>query len=136
MSIDDEREIAAVILRYADAIDRRDWPLFSSCFTEDVEADYGELGRWRGRAVFVDHMEKGHVGWGPTLHRMTNLVITGVGAEATTTSYVDALLMPGASRRTIRRAYGWYHDRLVRQPQGWKICYRRFAAVLISDAAS
>ncbi len=135
MSVDDERETAAVILRYADAIDRRDWPLFASCFTEDMEADYGELGRWRGRALFVDRMEKGHEGWGPTLHRMTNLVIAGEGEEATATSYVDALLMPGASHRKIRRACGWYHDRLLRQSDGWKIRYRRFAAVLISDAA-
>ncbi len=42
----DEQEIAKLLLRYATAIDGRDWPLLRSCFTDDLQADYGDFGAW------------------------------------------------------------------------------------------
>ncbi len=43
-SIDREvrQDIAEVLVRYATGIDRRDWALLRSCFTDDCEADYGD----------------------------------------------------------------------------------------------
>jgi 3-phenylpropionate/cinnamic acid dioxygenase small subunit len=32
----DEREITALLTRYATGIDTRDWPLFEACFAEDA----------------------------------------------------------------------------------------------------
>jgi 3-phenylpropionate/cinnamic acid dioxygenase small subunit len=135
MNLEDERAIIAVLLRYATAIDRRDWQLFATCFSEDVEADYGDIGRWQGRAAILDFMAKGHANLGLTLHRLTNFVIAGEADEATATSYVDALLMGPQSGQMFRQAHGWYEDRLVRRGEGWKIRSRRFVPVLIQQPA-
>ena len=40
------QDVAELLVRYATGIDRRDWPLLRSCFTDDCEADYGDIGRW------------------------------------------------------------------------------------------
>lgn len=39
-------DITDVLLRYATAIDTKDWELFRTCFTDDADADYGEIGQW------------------------------------------------------------------------------------------
>lgn len=133
MNIEDERAIARVLIRYATAIDQRDWMLFGTCFTDNVVADYGAIGRWNSRAALASHMEAGHLKIGPSLHRITNIVITGEGNHAAATSYVDALLMPLQPGGRLRRAEGLYHDRLVREGQEWKISNRRFEMVRIED---
>ena len=40
----DREQITDLLIRYATALDTRDWHLFDSCFTEDAIADYGTLG--------------------------------------------------------------------------------------------
>src|ERR1700687_1442462 len=36
----DRAEISDVQLRYATGLDSRDWPLFRSCFTDEIETDF------------------------------------------------------------------------------------------------
>ena len=38
----DKVQIAEVLIRYATGIDSKDWPLFRSCWTDEVDMDYGE----------------------------------------------------------------------------------------------
>ena len=45
---EDRLEIAEVLLRYATGIDRRNWSLFRTVFTDDCDLDYGEIGAWHG----------------------------------------------------------------------------------------
>jgi 3-phenylpropionate/cinnamic acid dioxygenase small subunit len=130
---DEERAIVALLFRYAAGIDRRDWPLFASCFTADLETDYGALGQWHGRDPFVEHMRQGHANLGRTLHRITNYEITGNADEAAATCYVDALLMRQEPSKAYRQAHGWYEDQLIRDQEGWKIARRKFTAVMIQD---
>jgi ketosteroid isomerase-like protein len=130
---EDERAISAVLVRYATAIDRRDWPLFATCFTDDVVTDYGDIGKWTALKPFADYMEKGHLKVGPTMHKLSNFVITGRGDHAAATSYIDALLLPLAPGGSIRRAEGRYEDQLVRVKGEWKISNRRFVSVRIAD---
>jgi len=132
MTADDERAITAVLLRYATGIDRRDWPLFATCFAADFEGDYPGFGLWRGAHEITDFMQQAHAPLGPTLHRLSNFVIAGDGTSATARSYVDALLMPATADGAVHRAAGWYDDRLVRTADGWRISRRRFVAVQIS----
>lgn len=37
-----------LLIRYATGIDTRNWDLLRSCFTDDCEADYGDVGQWKG----------------------------------------------------------------------------------------
>lgn len=132
MTLEDERAITAVLLRYATAIDRRDWALFHSCFAADLEADYPGFGHWHDAEAITAFMAQAHAALGPTLHRLSNIVIEGEGDEAIAQSYVDALLMPGEADGQVHQAAGRYEDRLVRTAAGWKISRRRFIAVRLS----
>jgi hypothetical protein len=40
--------VAEVLILYATGIDGRVWTPFRTCFTEDCDADYGDIGVWRG----------------------------------------------------------------------------------------
>jgi hypothetical protein len=132
IDIADERAIIAVLLRYATGIDRRDWPLFRTCFTTGFEGHYPGFGDWHGADVITEFMQSAHAGLGPTLHRMTNFVIDGDTQNASASSYVDAFLMPLSADGDVHRAAGWYEDAFVRGRNGWQIARRRFVPVHIT----
>ena len=114
-----------MLVRYATGIDQRDWPLFRTCWTADVEADYGHLGQFTGVDAITDVMTRSHESLGPSYHRMTNFVIDVDGDQATARSYVHAVLMvsrvdPGRWIDVI----GHYDDVFVRTAEGWRISRR------------
>jgi 3-phenylpropionate/cinnamic acid dioxygenase small subunit len=126
---EDERAVTAVILRYATAIDTQDWRLLRSCFSDDFEGDFGSFGSWRGPREIADFMREAHAPLGPTLHRITNIVVQEDEGHVRARSYVDALLMPATPGGPIHRGIGWYDDQMVRTSDGWKIARRTFVPV-------
>jgi 3-phenylpropionate/cinnamic acid dioxygenase small subunit len=121
-------DVAEVLVRYATGIDRRDWTLFRSCFTDDCEADYGDIGVWHGGDEITAWMEKSHAPCGHTMHRITNVVVVPREGGVAARSYVDAVVM-GPGNKTGSEAVGYYDDDLVRTDEGWKIARRRFTMV-------
>ena len=128
---DTRADVTELLVRYAAGIDRRDWPLFRSCFTADVVADYGDIGVWRGVDAITEFMERAHAACGHTLHRVTNPVITPNAEGVAARSYVDAVVMDGEYRRGTN-AVGYNDDELVATDAGWKIESRRFTMVLVT----
>ena len=132
MTRDDERaaqhDVAEVLVRYATGVDRRDWDLFRSCFTDDVHAEYEGIETWESVDAITAYMETTHAEMGHTLHRLSNMSITVDGDTATARSYVDAVLM-AADNRTGLNAIGYYDDELLRTASGWRIARRRFTMV-------
>ncbi|MCU1459313.1 MAG: polyketide cyclase [Actinomycetia bacterium] len=128
---DQQVDVAEVLVRYATGIDRRDWALFRSCFTEDCEADYGDIGVWHGADSITRSMEELHAACGPTLHRITNPAITPNDHGVAVRSYVDAIVMDGENRSGTQ-AVGYYDDELVATDGGWKIARRRFTMVRVT----
>ena len=128
---EDRQDILDVLARYATGIDRRDWPLFRTVFTDDCELDYGEIGAWKGVDSVADFMEKTHAMAGHTLHRLTNQVVTVDGDSAQARTYVDALIMVGNNNSGVN-GIGYYDDELVRTHAGWRIARRRFTAVRVA----
>jgi 3-phenylpropionate/cinnamic acid dioxygenase small subunit len=122
--------VADVLVRYATGIDRRDWALFRTCFTEDCEADYGAIGAWHGVDAITDWMERTHQPCGHTLHRITNTAMVPDGDGISARSYVDAIVMAADNQRGTRAA-GYYDDELVSTDDGWKIARRQFTLVLL-----
>lgn len=120
--------ISEVLVRYATGIDRRDWPLFRSCFTADVRAEYDGLPAWDGVDAITDYMTEAHAPMGHTLHRLSNVAIEVDGGRATARTYVDAVLMAADGASGVN-AVGFYDDELVDGPDGWRIARRRFTAV-------
>jgi SnoaL-like protein len=121
----DKEKIAEVLIRYATGIDSKDWPLFRSCWTDEIDVDYGDLGHFATAEALTDLMRQIHHGMGPTYQRITNLVIKPDGNRATARSYVHALLMaiPDDSASWVE-ALGHYDDELVRTSDGWRIARR------------
>jgi len=132
---EDRDDIAAVVLSYATGIDRRDWTLFRSIFTEDCELDYGEIGAWKGADAVTEFMRAAHELAGHTMHRLTNQVITVDGDTAQARTYVDALIMLADNSSGVNAA-GFYDDEFVRTEQGWQIARRRFTQVRVAPVGT
>jgi 3-phenylpropionate/cinnamic acid dioxygenase small subunit len=121
--------IADVLVRYATGIDRRDWKLFSTCFTVDCDADYGEIGHWHGTEEITAWMADSHEPLGLTMHRITNVVVAiADDATATSRSYVHGVVTT-ADRSAAIHAFGYYDDELVSTSDGWQIARRLFTPV-------
>jgi 3-phenylpropionate/cinnamic acid dioxygenase small subunit len=121
----DREQIADVLIRYATGIDFKDWALLRTCWTEDVDVDYGEVGRYSGADAITALMEQLHDAMGPTYHRLTNFAIAVDGDRATARSYVHAVLqaVPDDAASWVE-ALGHYDDELVRTSDGWRIARR------------
>jgi 3-phenylpropionate/cinnamic acid dioxygenase small subunit len=134
-SVDRElrQDIAELLVRYATGIDRRDWTLFRTCFTDDCEADYGDIGRWRGVDAITAWMEATHAACGHTMHRITNQAVSQHDNRVNARTYVDAIVM-GPDNRTGVQALGFYDDEFARTDDGWKIARRTFTMVLVREA--
>jgi 3-phenylpropionate/cinnamic acid dioxygenase small subunit len=122
------QDVADLLVRYASAIDRRDWALLRSCFTDDCVADYGDIGRWKSGDEITEWMRKTHDPLGHSLHRITNQSFAWDGAAVAVRSYVDALVLLSDNVRGAQSA-GFYDDRVVRADDGWKIARRSFTMV-------
>src|SRR5262245_64433983 len=85
-------DITQVLLRYASGIDRRDWDLFRTCFTDDCHADYGDIGAWDDVEAITAFMIESHAQLGHTMHRLSNFSIAVSDDKASARTYVDALL--------------------------------------------
>ena len=126
----DRDEIEAVLLRFTSGIDRRDWELLRSAFTDDCHVEMGEFGAFDGADEITAYEAAAHADVGPSLHRMTNFDIVVEGDAARARTYVDAWISltstpPGPAAHAI----GTYDDQLVRTPRGWRIARRVFTSV-------
>jgi 3-phenylpropionate/cinnamic acid dioxygenase small subunit len=130
MSVDHEirQEVADLLVRYATGIDRRDWDLLRSCFTDDCVADYGEVGRWETGDSITAWMRSMHEPLGLTLHRITNACVTLHGEAVTARSYVDAIVFSPDGVNGMQ-ATGYYDDTVVRADGGWRIRRRHYTMV-------
>jgi hypothetical protein len=122
----DRAEISDVQLRYATGVDIRDWRLYRSCFTDEIETDFtsvfgGEPRRMKADE-WVEFARRTIDGLNATQHMITNHVITVDGDEATCVAYVQARHhLPNESGASEQAMFGYYTNRFVRTADGWKI---------------
>jgi 3-phenylpropionate/cinnamic acid dioxygenase small subunit len=121
----DKEQIAEVLIRYATGIDSKDWRLLRSCWTDEIDVDYQQLGHFTSADALTDVMRQLHENMGPTYHRLSNFVIGVDGDRAIVRSYVHAVLMlqPDDSTNWVD-ALGHYDDVFVRTADGWRISQR------------
>lgn len=116
----DLTEIFEVLNRYAEAADRRDWPLYDEVFTLDATADYGGL-ELAGRAAIVDLIRKNLGGCGPTQHLLGNHVGVVDGDSAHASCKVRAFHRGLGDRASLTyEVLGTYRHDLVRTHGGWR----------------
>ena len=132
---DDRQDISELLVHYATGIDRRDWALFRTVFTDDCELDYGEIGAWKGVDAVTSFMEQVHALAGHTMHRLSNQAVTVDGDNAAARTYIDGLIMTADNTAGVS-AIGFYDDEIVRTKGGWRIARRRYTQVRLSTVGS
>lgn len=124
--------VSDLLVRYATGIDTRDWGLLRSCFTDDCEADYGDVGEWKSGDEITGWMKASHEPLGHTLHRITNVSLAPEGGRVRARSYVDALIR-GPGNVGGAQAAGYYEDVIVETGDGWRIARRRYTMVRVCE---
>jgi 3-phenylpropionate/cinnamic acid dioxygenase small subunit len=125
--LQDRAEISDVQLRYATGTDFRDWELFRSCFTDEVEVDFSEGFGQPVVRVDADDWVRGTAprmeSFRATQHMITNIVVTFAGDDrATCVAYVRATHhLPNSTGDSDQTVYGYYTNRFERTPSGWRI---------------
>ena len=125
----DRAEIHDVVVRYALAIDMRDWALYATCFTDEVEMDLTELRDEGDNPRYEKYSRADWVKLVTTLERYkatqhvnTNFTIAVEGDEATCVSYIHAqLYAPDGRVESTWEIIGYYTWDLARTPDGWRI---------------
>ncbi len=124
----DERiDVAETVYAYATGIDTRDWALYRSIFTDEVEVDFSS---WDGNPPrrmraddWVAGMQPLFHGLEATQHSMSNPRVSIAGERATCVMYMQAAHFlanrEGDAEFTIG---GYYTDQLVKTAAGWKLC--------------
>ncbi|WP_041255160.1 nuclear transport factor 2 family protein [Frankia sp. EAN1pec] len=122
---EDHAQISDVVVRYATGIDQRDWELLRTCWTPDVEADYGSFGQFTGADALTEVMARTHENMGPTFHRISNIAIRIDGDRAAVRSYVHGVLLvtPDDPANWVD-VIGSYEDIFIRTTEGWRISRR------------
>lgn len=130
-ALSDQLEMQQVLIRYAHALDARDWELLGSCFTEDATTDYGEIaGINDGRDAIVTTCRDFLSGLDASHHLIGSVAIESRGDEGTAVCYLQAQhVFRGADGGDNLLHGGIYRDRLVRTAEGWKIAHRRLELV-------
>jgi 3-phenylpropionate/cinnamic acid dioxygenase small subunit len=125
-------QIVDVLVRYATAIDTRDWPLLMTCFTYDVHADYGDgVGQWNDAASITEYMRETHRDMHDTKHMLSNFVIEVDGDAASASTYVHAVQVVTEDPLLWYDCVGRYADRLVREGGEWRIAERTYHATRV-----
>jgi hypothetical protein len=127
----DRAGISDVVNAYATGLDRRDWKLYRSIFTDQIEMDFQSVGIPPGTydaEEWVRDAKRLFAGFSATQHTSSNHVHEVRGDEASCVSNMQAEhfvkreqgdgLAPGENRWTIG---GYYTNELVRSAEGWKL---------------
>jgi SnoaL-like protein len=128
----DRTLISEVIYRYSTGVDTKNWDLFRTCFTDPVNADFTSTGVPAPRTFALDSwirvVQKTLSPFRLTQHYNSNVTIKVNGDEATALVYLKArhLHADDPEGKKFWDVGGYYTDRLVRTPQGWKIASVKF----------
>ncbi len=126
--LSDRMEINDLLIRYASAIDSRDWDQLDTCFTPDAEVDYASSGGIAGKYPEVRAwLEKSLAMFHVTVHYISNSTISLEGDRASgRTLVINPMAFPkDEGDLDILTVGAYYYDQLVRTDEGWRIASRR-----------
>jgi 3-phenylpropionate/cinnamic acid dioxygenase small subunit len=122
----DRQAVVDVCVRYATALDHRDWALLRTCFRPDADADYEGIGPLRGYDQLEEVCRRALEPLAASQHLLGNFVVETAGDEATATCYFQAQhVRPGTPGGDNYVVAGTYTDRQVRTDGAWRIVHRR-----------
>jgi len=118
--VQDRLDIAALLYRYARAVDTKDWDLYRSVFTDDAVIDYSSAGAIRGsRDQVADWLAAGFAAIPMSMHYITNIEILACSGDSATVQamFYNPMQLPGLTE--LSYCGGYYHHELVRTSGGW-----------------
>jgi hypothetical protein len=122
---EDRLDIIATLDRYAEVLDRRDWPGLADVFTPDAEMDFGV---WKATSCddITSNIRSFLDSCGPSQHLLGNYRIELDGDTATSRCYIRVMHFgKGEHEGKTYEMWGEYADDLVRTPDGWRSRRRR-----------
>ncbi|WKK65906.1 nuclear transport factor 2 family protein [Lutimonas zeaxanthinifaciens] len=122
----DRLQIQDLCTRYAVGVDRKEWKILRSCFTDDAMIDYTAMGGYRnnldGTVEFLKQAMALFVGY---QHLMVNHEIDIDGDKATgRVGFYNPMPIKTEDGMVFFLCGGWYIDEYVRTSDGWKISSR------------
>ncbi len=127
MSAEDKLAVAECVYRYATGVDTRDWAMYRSLFTDEVELDFSSYGPGRPPVTmaaddWVAGLEPLFGGLAATQHMMSNPLVDLDGDSAQITMYVRAHhVLDPEDPESFYTIGGYYRNRLVRERGNWKL---------------
>lgn len=122
--LEDLEAIRQLFIAYGNLLDQCDFAAYGKLFAEEGELLLGPMGRARGPAEISKLMESRLGGSkGSSYHLIANPIIDLQGDRATSVVTWAAILR-GAEGGPALNLYGFHHDILVRQSDGWKFLRR------------
>jgi 3-phenylpropionate/cinnamic acid dioxygenase small subunit len=128
----DRIAIEETMYHFAAGVDHRDWDLYRSVFTDEIDLDYsswrpGSIGRVRADD-WVARAQGLFPGLQASQHALANVRITIDGDEARVRAEVRAEHVLAHPEGDVFTLGGHYDDRLVRTAGGWRIQGKRLVA--------
>ncbi len=116
-----ERDIQKALIRYARALDTRDWALLDTVFDPHVKAEYGAQPESLGRAAVVAGIRKFLDHCGHSQHLMGNFDVTVDGAMASSVCYIRVFHQGKGERAHLtQETFGCYHATWAHTHEGWR----------------
>ncbi len=124
--LSDRIEINDLLIRYARAIDAREWDLLDRVFTGDASIDYTSSGGVAGSYPEIKvWLAKALGQFTSYVHLLGNSAVTLDGDRASAETLVTNPMQVAADGQTHTfTVWAAYHDRLVRGADGWRIAER------------
>ena len=125
----DRSEIHDVLVRYATAIDTKQFELLSEVFTPDARVDYTTSGGPEDAFPRIRKwLEEALTPFPSYQHALTNTTYRFEGPDVahTRTYFINPMGFPLEDGSLhVFTIYGYYVDRLMRTEAGWRIAARR-----------
>ena len=129
-NVADRLAIQDVQVRYATALDSRDWPLLSTCFLADAQVHYASSPVLEGFEATRAFCDRALSPYRITQHLLGNHVAAIDGDTAMASCTLQAIhVTPGDTE--IFTFFGTYSDTLVRTAEGWRIATRTLTPTMV-----
>ncbi len=120
----DRLAIQDLMVRYASALDSRDWELFRQVWAPDCVIHYLPNTVLHGYDEVRDFCDRALSRFRITQHLLGNYGIELDGDRARTTTSLQATHVPPDGKGPVYTVWGVYRDEVIRTADGWRILER------------
>jgi len=119
-----QRDIERQLIKFARAMDNKDWESIKTILSDDVIADFG-TGEIQGVDNIINVIRSFLDNCGPTQHLLGNIIIDVSGNKATSEAYVSDMHLSRDSKSELTfRTLGNYRDKWELINSEWLLVHR------------